>query len=122
MYFHSKESSRFKPHYNRAMGKKYYTKKDYLGDMKKMGLEPYDPSKVKKVESKPYQPSEKARRMISSLQKDKQGNYIVGDRYKDELRNMGMAASKQATDMKKELKDNIGRTRLNNMEGGYLDA
>ena len=31
----------FKPHYNAAMGKYYYERKDYLDDMKKMNLQPY---------------------------------------------------------------------------------
>ena len=36
-----KESKRFKPHMNQALGKYYHTKDDYLRDMKKGGFEPY---------------------------------------------------------------------------------
>jgi hypothetical protein len=59
------KSRRFKPHYNNAMGKYYHTSRDYVSDMKKNGMEPYNPSDVKPrlSSNKKYEPSEWARKM-----------------------------------------------------------
>ena len=57
--------SRFKAHYNSAMGKYYYEKKDYLSDMKKMGLQPY--SGPKKSNEKQYKTSEWAHKMVEEI-------------------------------------------------------
>lgn len=76
------ESKRFKPHYNRALGKYYHTSKDYVGDMKKGGYEPYDPS-VKSKMSTPYTPSkecqEVTRAAIQQLKRDGKVSGAVKD-------------------------------------------
>ena len=78
---------KFEIHYNRELGKKYYDKREYLSDMKKAGLEPYDPSRVKKREDKPYERSEWAREMHKDI-KDRNGR-PPGDRFVKELENRG---------------------------------
>ncbi len=48
------KSPKFQIHFNRELGKKYYSSRDYYSDMKKAGMEPYNPDSVKKTERKPY--------------------------------------------------------------------
>lgn len=85
-----KEGNHFKPHYNRELGKKYYTKSDYLSDMKSKGLEPFH--EVKRPEPKKYTGvSEEAKHMMNSVSYDrKTGKPNIGDRYIDALKSMGM--------------------------------
>lgn len=63
----SGSSGRFVPHMNHAMGKYYHTSKDYLGDMKAKGMEPYRPQDVKtKLKAQEgYKPSEWAKKMTA---------------------------------------------------------
>ena len=71
-----KDSLKFKPHFNRELGNKViYTKEEYTHEMKKRGLEPYDPSSVKPIEKKSYKPSKEARVFINSVKnsEDKDG-------------------------------------------------
>lgn len=77
------KSPKFKIHYNRELGKKYYTERDYRSDMKKAGVEHYDPSSVKRQESKPYERSEWGREMLKDI-KDRKGR-PPGDRFINEL-------------------------------------
>ena len=53
----SSESGRFKPHYNRSTGKYYGSSKDYVSDLKKSGLEPYNPNSVKQHKEHKYEAS-----------------------------------------------------------------
>lgn len=101
-----KESTRFKTHYNRELGKKYYCERDYRSDVKKAGLEPFNPNKIKKYEPKKYTGvSEEARRMIGSVTYDKKGKPNIGDRYMDKLKEMGMKS--------------VPRDLMNRTQGGF---
>ena len=83
----------FKPHYNRELGKRYYSAKDYVADMKKSGVEPYNPSTVaKREESKPYQQSEWAKEMVRDI-KNRNGR-APGDRFVSELAKRGYTQEK----------------------------
>ena len=108
--------SMFRPHYNSSMGKKYYTKDDYMSDLKKHGLEPYNPKDVKPYKRKEYKPSAWARSMVRNIQHDKHGKPIVGDRYWDEINRRGVVSHAKAKKMKLDL-----RSKINNMEGGFID-
>jgi hypothetical protein len=86
-----KEGSGFKRHFNRATGCRYDTAREYYSDIKAKGLEPYDESKVKPYVPKKYDGvSEEAKRMMNSVSYDKKGKPIIGDRYIDKLKSMGM--------------------------------
>lgn len=74
---------RFESHYNRELGKFYRSEKEYRSDMKKAGVEHYDPSSVKKRENKPYERSEWAREMQKDIINRK--GRRPGDRFVDEL-------------------------------------
>ncbi len=76
------KSERFKPHFNRATGKRYHTSKDYVADVKRLGLEPYR-GEVKKKASKPYVASKQVREMVNCLGKGKPGG-----RYMEALNKM----------------------------------
>jgi len=78
---------KFKTHFNRELGKKYYSEKDYYSDMKKAGLEPYNPNSVKRHSPKPYVASEWARDMQQDI-RDRKGR-APGGRFIEELRKRG---------------------------------
>lgn len=83
-----KETNRFHRHFNHATGKEYFTARDYVADVKKMGLEPY--REVSKPAPKKYEGvSDEARRMMASVTYT-DGKPNVGDRYIDALKQMGM--------------------------------
>lgn len=81
------KNPKFKPHYNREFGKRFYTERDYNDAMKKAGVEPYRPDKVKKIEQKNYQRSEWAREMHRDI-RDRKGR-APGDRFIAELEKRG---------------------------------
>ena len=80
------KTPKFSTHYNRELGKKYYSEKDYTADMKKAGLEPYR-GEIKRPESKPYERSEWARAMQEDI-KNRKGRR-PGDRFMKELEKRG---------------------------------
>ena len=80
------KSPKFEIHVNRELGKKYYSAKDYYSDMKKAGLEPYNPS-VKRDDTKAYVRSEWAKEMQHDIQ-DRKGR-PPGDRFIKELDKRG---------------------------------
>lgn len=85
------ESLKFKAHMNHAMGKYYHTSKDYVSDMKKMGLEPFREGSVKPFKPGTYNGvSEDAKRMMNSVTYDKKGKPNIGDRYIEKLKSMGV--------------------------------
>lgn len=103
----------FKPHFNRATGRYYYTKDDFYKDLKARGLEPYDPSMVKD-QRKEYIPSAWAREMVNVIknaQKDSKGRPILGGRFYDELERNGV-------DLRRGPRDNR-TTGLNPTQGGF---
>jgi hypothetical protein len=65
-YVSTSKAKHFRAHYNEALGKFVSTKEEYKSDMKRMGLEPFDPSTVKKVEPKPYELSKWGKDMINA--------------------------------------------------------
>jgi hypothetical protein len=81
---------RFKPHYNSAFGKMIHTKKEYLSEMKRTGSEPYRGEGRKTSSAKPYIPSEWAHKMVNSVNHDRKGKPIVGERFINELKKHGM--------------------------------
>ena len=81
------KAPKFKPHYNREFGKKFYSESDYKDAMKKAGVEPYNPSGIKRPESKPYERSEWARSMHEDI-KSRKGR-APGDRFIAELSKRG---------------------------------
>lgn len=83
------KAPKFKAHYNRELGKRYYTEKDYKKDMKVAGLEPYNPDSVKKRERVPYQRSEWLRGMHEDI-KSRSGR-PPGDRFIKELEKRGFS-------------------------------
>jgi len=104
----SGNSKRFKPHYNIATDTFYHTSKDYLVDIKKRGLAPSSEFKDSRDENrKSYSPSDKARSMISGLNKDSNGKFIVGDKFKTALNKMQTDSVSKAIKIKSDLKGKI---------------
>lgn len=88
-----RESLRFKPHFNHATGRFYHTAKDYVGDLKKRGLEPYTPD-AKPNERKEYKPSQWSRDMINAIKsapKDANGKPQLGGRFHEALEQRGVS-------------------------------
>ncbi len=76
---------RFHPHYNRTTGRYYGSEGDYTADLKKRGLEPYNPEGVqKRPDRKSYKPSEWAHQMVNAAV-GSNGKVKVGDRWIDEV-------------------------------------
>lgn len=88
----------FKSHYNRALGKKVYTKDDYLSEMKKQGMVPQKEAEqmVKEFEKRKHtydKPSEGAMDLmncISNKRKDKNGKIKLSDREIDQMKKIGV--------------------------------
>lgn len=95
---------KFHIHTNRELGKKYYEKREYYADMKKLGLEPYNPNKIKKVERKPYEQSSWAKDMLRDVANRK--GRAPGDRFMNELSKRGMNQTRyeQAQKLAKEMR------------------
>jgi hypothetical protein len=102
-----KDSNRFKPHYNRTMGKYYDSSKEYYADLKKNNLEPYDPSKVKRYQRKEYKPSQWARDVVRSV--DRSG-YVSGS-VREEL---------HKANIKKVPKDLMQQAKQKTPKGGWF--
>jgi hypothetical protein len=83
----SEKRPHFKPHFNRELGKKYYSERDYHSDMEKAGLSYYDPTSIKKESSKPYTQSEWARSMLKDIAERK--GRKPGERFLKELDKKG---------------------------------
>jgi len=85
-YVSQSKSRRFKPHFNRTTDRYYGSEADYTADLKKRGLEPYNPDNVTKRKQKSYKPSKWAHEMVNAA-KGKNGK--VGDRWKEEVAKKG---------------------------------
>lgn len=81
------KAPKFSPHFNKELGKRYYTAKDYYSDMKKAGLEPYNPNSVAKKEPKKYERSAWANSMLQDIRN--RNGAKPGDRFVQELVNRG---------------------------------
>ena len=93
------ESLKFKPHYNREMGKFYDSKKEYFDDMKAKGLEPYRGDDVNHRIPKTYTPSKWCKEITHTLQQ----NGLTGS-VKEQLAKAGIK---------------IAPDGLNNSKGGW---
>jgi len=80
-------SPKFQTHYNRELGKKYYSEREYVRDMKAKGLEPYNPTSVKRHTPNPYKQSEWAKHMMQDIH-DRKGRK-PGERFVEELAKRG---------------------------------
>ena len=81
------KSPKFRPHFNNELGKGYHTEKDMRADMKKRGVEFYDPSSVAKRETKSYERSQWAKDMLNNIH-ERHGRKPDG-RFLDELAKRG---------------------------------
>ena len=104
------ESQKFHRHYNHALGKEYHTAREYVSDMKKMGMEPYNPSGVKHQlkGDKAYKPSEWAKKMTK----------IGCDQVARDGRTSGAFNAEMAKHLKTEVPERIARERTG---GSYTE-
>lgn len=92
----SKSAPKFEPHMNRALGKYYYTAKDYYGDLKKKGLEPYDPTVGEKPKPKPEM-SKDAIEVIKEIKnQSKNGKFKPSGQLVNKMVKMGALHTKKA--------------------------
>lgn len=107
--------SAFRPHFNRATDRYYHTKEDYLGDLKKRGLEPYKPGAAEKaVKKTDHKASEWAKDMVRAVHnapKDKKGRPMLGERWHKSLEKKGVSIRKKP--------DSSKASGLNTKEGGF---
>jgi hypothetical protein len=91
-----KESKRFKPHFNEALGKYYHTKDDYLGDMKRGGYEPYTGEAKAPERARPdTAPTNAVLRAIRDCS-NRDGSFTPGTVLKQELMRRGVIMTKDA--------------------------
>lgn len=81
--------SMFRPHYNHSLNKMYHTKEDYLGDLKRMNLEPY--REIERPQSKPYQMSKEGREMVKQAAIYEKRKEKPGTRFTKALNELGIA-------------------------------
>ena len=94
----SRNSERFHIHRNEALGKMIYTKKEYLSEMKKQGLEPA--REVKREPLKPYKLDRKSIEMINHAKVlEKSGRKPEG-KFKAELERLGVVGAPKDLDHK----------------------
>ena len=104
-------SKRFKPHYNIATNKYYNTKKEYLGDLKKMNLVPYE--KPKENEGKEIKATSWGRDMVKAV-KRADGN--MGSAYYDQMAKKGYSREKIAKALSKKNSSDF----IDNSKGGFF--
>ena len=91
-----KESKRFKPHYNNALGHYCHTKEDYLSSMKAKGLEPYTGEAPKpKMERPDTKPTNDVLKAIQACS-NKDGSFTPSGNLKAELMRRGVIMTKEA--------------------------
>ena len=61
------QSKRFRPHVNVATGKYHHTKEDYLAEVKRQNLVPYNPEDYKGRKEKEYKVSEDAHYVVQKI-------------------------------------------------------
>jgi hypothetical protein len=79
----------FRPHYNSSLGKFYNTKDDYLGDLKKMKLEPY--REIQKDAPKKYVMDKAGREMVHQAAAYERRKEVPGSRFTKALNEIGIA-------------------------------
>lgn len=92
----SKSAPKFHPHYNSALGGYYHTAKDYYGDMKKKGLEPYDPSTGEKSKPRPEMSKESVEVIKAIKQQSKNGKFKPSGQLVSKMVKMGALHTKKA--------------------------
>jgi len=81
------KSPKFETHFNKELGQKFYSERDYTKAMNKAGLEPYRPDKVKKSEPKKYERSAWGNAMYQDIRN--RGGRAPGDKFIKELEKRG---------------------------------
>ena len=81
--------SMFRPHFNSSLNKFYRTKDDYMGDLKKMKLEPY--REIERPKSKPYVMSQDGREMVKQAAAYEKRKEKPGSRFIKALNETGIA-------------------------------
>lgn len=79
----------FRPHYNSSMGKMYHTRDEYMGDIKKYGLEPYRELPEKK--SQPLTLSREQREMCREAAKHDKAGTTPGGRFQKAFAELSVA-------------------------------
>lgn len=95
-------SPRFVSHFNRTMGRYYYTAKDYYSDLKSKGLEPYDKNAPDSGKRKAYVPSENLKRVTSEIHAQTyKGKFKPSERLVKKMESMGVKMRMTKEDLKK---------------------
>lgn len=81
--------SMFRPHYNSSLNKYYHTKDDYMGDLKRMNLEPY--REIEKSKPAPYKMSQEGREMVKQAASYERRKEQPGNRFVKALNEIGIA-------------------------------
>jgi hypothetical protein len=89
-------TKKFKPHYNRAMGKVITSERQYKEEMKRGGYCSQEDAtsiarRAREKSNKAYAPSDKARAILNSLHPDRKGKVKLSDRAIDGLKSMGVS-------------------------------
>ena len=108
----TEKSRRFKPHFNTATDTYYQTKEDYLGDLKKRGLEPYT-GEAKEPKRKEHAPSQWAKDMARHIihVTDNKGQAHVSNSFRAELEKRGI---------KLQSSNDKVNTRYDSGKGGFV--
>ena len=109
-YSRKKQSApAFHPHFNRSLGTKehpegryFHTKEEYYGTLKKMGLEPYDPSAADSGKRKAYKPSKDLQQVTEAIHRHtRNGKFKPSDRLVHKMEAMGVKMSMSRADLAK---------------------
>lgn len=81
--------SMFRPHFNNSLNKYYHTKDEYMGDLKRMKLEPY--REIEPRKPAPYKMSEEGREMVHQAAAYERRKEKPGSRFIKALNEVGVA-------------------------------
>lgn len=81
--------SLFRPHFNTSTGRYYRTRDEYMGDLKKLKLEPF--KEVCKEPSKPYVMDQDGREMCRQAAAYERRKEKPGSRFRKEFAKLGVA-------------------------------
>ena len=96
------QAPRFTPHFNRSTETYYRTAREYYSDLKKRGLEPYDPSAKDCGARKPYKPSEELKETVKAIHSQTyKGKFKPSERLVKKMENMGVKMKMNREDLKK---------------------
>lgn len=105
-----KESMRFKPHFNTAMGKMIHTKDDYLKEMKEKNYVPYDPS-IDGGKRKEYKIGKDTEQVLRAIKSQSTGeNFNPSGALKEELHRRGVLKTQEDLHKyKRSIEEKTGR-------------